>query len=327
MNTDPVEAAYHEVMNRYGPQIELEKIPNISIISHSSRYIYAFGGLTSLGILIWTSSILFPLSILLATVAFGMYYATPKRIIEERPYNYQLSNSIIQDSRGRFNDYFYEKWSYDPVGIDEYDFTTLFGYRYGDDYFSYDSFDGEYYGTRFETCTVISTYEETEEYEETETYTDADGETHTRTSTYTREYTATIFRGEAITLYTNMWFRTYLLLTPYHGFQQTHKMDHDRFNQHYSIICDDPIYVRYLLTQSFMDRLVDLSEFLGISPKIHFTGDEIRITIPCSEKFPRVDFTNVRGSLEKYFYETATVADLLSILKIENHHIAQNESL
>lgn len=326
MSTDPVQAAYRGVMERYGAQIEAEASPSVAVVSRSPRYIYAAGGLISLGVMVWGNSILIPVLIVFMSAALGYGYALPRRVTLKRPYNYQLSSTIVQDAIARFHDHYYEEWSYDPQGMDEYDFTTRFGYRYGDDYFSSDTVIGSYYGTRFETCEVHSTYEETEEYEETETYTDAEGETQTRTTTHTREYTVTIFRGEAITLYPRIRFRTYLLLIPYSGYGQNHHMmDHDRFNRYYSIICDDPIYVRYLLTQPMMDRLVELREFLGVSPKIHFIDDEIRITIPCSEKYPSADFTDVRGSLEKYFYEAATVADVLSILAIDKHHIAQNE--
>jgi hypothetical protein len=316
-----------DIQQCYGDAIAAENIAFTEIKEGSPFLVLLIGSILSVFVGIWFSSFSAGMILFIITGVVAYIFSRPIISTLIKPYNYTLNAEIQNYAINKFIDYYYDDWKFEVDGIEESDFCSQYGYRYGDNYYSSDYIIGYRSGIRFETCQVESTYEEIEEYEETEQYEDSDGVTQYITTTHTREYTVTIFEGEVITLYPKINFRSPITSTSSSwGKSKKHIMDHQKFNEYYRVNGDDPIYIRYVLTQSMMDYLVELKEYLGIAPKIIFIDDSIRITILSHKKFPNMKWDNVENTLKDYFYEVGIVAGIIDILKIDEHHIYLNES-
>lgn len=223
-------------------------------------------------------------------------------IIRSGQYDWGLHWAIKEDVLRTALNFLYTDVSLEYEGISEVDFTAAYGFEYGDDYFSADCVNASYQGIYFDSVYVNFTVEDEEEYK------DDEGKWHTE------YYTRTIFRGEAIRFDVPFRYRTFLYLHPGNS-----RMDHPVFSDTYGVICDDPIYRHYVLTQDFMEQLVKLKHYLGIAPSISFYDHTIRILIPSAPKYPPIDFRRLDDAIWGYFFEAKLFAELLAILKLEEH--------
>lgn len=218
--------------------------------------------------------------------------------------NYKISSLLIH----RLLRYYYTSGKYFPDGIDEDIFTSHYGYQYGDDYFSKNYVQSVYGSNPFECSYVHSTIEE-DIMEE-----DEDGFQFTTNSTFT------IFRGIPISINVPMYFSQSLFIYP-----GSSKIDHKRFSKTFSISCDDPIYTRYILTQSFMEKIIMLCDALNTVPTIWFIGNYVIFKIGYDDFLPNIDFRDFYKHVNIYAAHIELPKTIIDTLKFDQHSIALNE--
>jgi hypothetical protein len=307
---DLIQETTQTILKRYGSQIETEaqKVRS-SYASRKPNNPYLWGIMGAIGgwvmghTWVWSLGVMIGVLIIIA-------------ILRPRVYsNTLLSNQIADEAVMLSAQRLFDNPSFDRFGgISEEEFGTLFDEQ-ADDYTSEYMLKGSYHGLRFRICNVEATYEEEEEND----YTDSDGNIQTETTTKTVE----IFKGSILRIDVPQYFDRSVLVGPYNT---NETMDHPKFNTIYGVRCNDRIYARYLLTQSFMDNLVRLAGGIGSIPEIRFMGKKIYVLLKPLQELETLSFTYPESSIERIVKEVTFTAWMLETIGFHNHHIINNST-
>lgn len=218
-------------------------------------------------------------------------------------------NAIVTLAKDYFSKVSFERYE----GLRQKEFEDLFGHEC-DDYWSEYRLKGIHNGLKFRICNAQGSYEE--EYEEE--YTDSDGETYTETKTETIE----IFNGTILRIALPHPFKHPISIGQ---FRTKESMDHQQFNQYYSVQSYDRIYARYVLTQSFMDRLVNLAYVYGKAPRMEFDDRYIYVMFERQLKFDDIGYFSIKSDIEMYEHEIKQIYKILETIAFYDHHIINNQ--
>ncbi len=300
---------YHSIVQTYGPQIQEEQERYESIQKAKAPYSPWLWGVVGwvVGIAIghtWIYGVGGVVIMLIIISLFRPKYTKNYTLASK------ISNHVIKESSKEY----FSKSSFEYFdGMSEEEFVSLFNQEC-DDYSSDSLFKGVHHDLKFRICNVQGSYEE--EYDED--YTDSDGNTYTETHTRTVD----IFDGSILRITLPHPLKSSISLG---NFRSKEVMDHQKFNQYFRVSSYDRVYTRYVLTQSFMDNLVNLVYLLGRAPAIEFDGKFIYVMMDQKITLDDIGFFSIESDIMVISQEIKRISQLLETIAFYDHHIINNQ--
>ncbi len=300
---------YHSIIQTYGTKIQEEQERYQSIQKAKAPYSpWIWGSLGwIIGIAIGHTWIYGAGGVVIMLLIIGLFRPKYKE-------NTLLAGEISDKAIVKLAKPYFQKVQFDRYGgMSENEFNRLFNQEC-DSYWSEYELRGVHHDLPFRICNAEGSYEE--EYEED--YTDSDGNTYTETHTRDVE----IFNGSILRITLPFDLKYPISLG---RFKTKEKMDHQAFNDFYSVDCYDRIYARYVLTQSFMDRLVTLAYAIGTVPAIEFDRRFIYIMMDRKLSFDDIGYFTLEHDIEHYANEIERIFKILETIAFYDHHIINNQ--
>ncbi len=238
-----------------------------------------------------------------------------------------IATTVKYNVAGHCIQKYVQNYSYDlSNGLTEtvYDSGNMF--KNSDIYESWNYFSGTKNGYKFEVSDIHTQEEVIEQVPYEESHTDSDGHTHYETKYRDEIHHYDIFSGLLLILHTNARFKYSVRVAPNGFVSRDVKLDSPNFEKIFDVSCADSIYAHYLLTSSFMEKLVALSEFTETNIYLSFIGEQILIYISGVHIFQKPDIKDsVEQSIQEYAGNIGYVFRIIELLDFNSHHIALNE--
>lgn len=300
---------YHSILKSYAPKIYEEQERHRSIQKAKGPYSPWIWGTLGwvIGIAIGHAWIYGAGGVVIMLMMIALFRPKYKE-------NTLLAGEISDKAIVHLANPYFQKVRFDRYGgMSESEFNRLFNQEC-DSYWSEYELRGLHHGLPFRICNAEGSYEE--EYEED--YTDSDGNTYTETHTRDVE----IFNGSILRITLPFELKYPISLG---RFKTKEKMDHQAFNEFYSVDCYDRVYARYVLTQSFMDRLVALAYTIGKVPRIEFDQRFIYIMMERKLSFDDIGYFSLENDIKRYESEIERIFKMLDTIAFYDHHIINNQ--
>lgn len=166
--------------------------------------------------------------------------------------------------------------------IDEYEFNDCGLFQSPDRYAGKDLVEGMVGQTHVRFSLVHAE----EEYEVTDTETDTDSDGNTTTRTVTRTEYRDIFCGLLFSADYNKHIHGVTRIYPGKAglisafYRSLVKLEDPRFNALFTAYGSDQVEARYILTPSFMERIMALRNHFGCGIHLSFTGSRVYVAVP-----------------------------------------------